>query len=198
MSVSYKMNPSGKQCYCQVFSEGTANKEGENLPFTSCPSSGPWALVANLGAETWWPLKRPPFYLPVSTPPGLMGLFPQLLRGSWLQSQSGAEAAGIQAVISGAPWQTREPEAVQACWLCPFGSGIPISKEAATSTQDFSVSSFRRAEVSHSNWGCDLHMTALCIYSGLFLPLLSLKWACPIPKFPVSPIQWKQQLTGSL
>ena len=79
MSVSYKMNPSGKQCYCQVFSEGTANKEGENLPFTSCPSSGPWALVANLGAEIWWPLKRPPFYLPVSTPPGLMGLFPQLL-----------------------------------------------------------------------------------------------------------------------
>lgn len=79
MSVSYKMNPSGKQCYCQVPSEGMANKEGENLPFTSGPSSGPWALVAHLGAETWWSLKRPPFYLPVSTPPGLMGLFPQLL-----------------------------------------------------------------------------------------------------------------------
>lgn len=176
MSVSYKMNPSGKQCYCQVFSEGTANKEGENLPFTSGPSSGPWALVAHLGAETWWPLKTPSFYLPVSTPPGLPGLFPQLLSERLLTAEPvGAEAAGIQAVLSQAPWQTREPEAVQACWLCPFDGGIPISKEAATSTQDFSISPFGRAEVSHSNWGCDLHMTALCIYSGLFLPLLSLK-----------------------
>lgn len=39
MSVSYKMNPSGKDCYCQVFSEAITNKEGENLSLTSGSSS---------------------------------------------------------------------------------------------------------------------------------------------------------------
>lgn len=48
MSVSYKMNPSGKECYCQVFSEGMTNKEGENLSLTSGPSSPPRSLVALL------------------------------------------------------------------------------------------------------------------------------------------------------
>lgn len=45
MSVSYKMKPSGKECYCQVLSEGKTNKEGENLPLTSAPTSA-WPLVA--------------------------------------------------------------------------------------------------------------------------------------------------------
>lgn len=39
MSVGYKTNPSGKECYCQVFSEGMTNKEGENLSLTSGSSS---------------------------------------------------------------------------------------------------------------------------------------------------------------
>ena len=44
MTVSYKANPSGKGCYCQVFSEGTADKGGENLSLPSGPASdhGPW------------------------------------------------------------------------------------------------------------------------------------------------------------
>lgn len=41
-NVSPQMNPSGKEGYCQVFSEGTAYKEGKTLSLTSGPSSGPF------------------------------------------------------------------------------------------------------------------------------------------------------------
>lgn len=40
--------PIGKECYCQLFSEGMTNKEGENLSLTSGPNSPPRSLVALL------------------------------------------------------------------------------------------------------------------------------------------------------
>lgn len=116
------------------------NKEGENLPFTSGPSSGPWALVGSSGSRDLVVLKETPFYLPVSTPPGLMGLFPQLLSERLLTAEPASRGCWDPSREQPGPWKPlRSP---RQCRLagCALRQGISHLHEAATSTQDFSIS----------------------------------------------------------
>lgn len=163
--------PSGKECYCQVFSEGTANKEGENLSLASGPSSrpdqAPWPSVSRGLAV----LKEKPF---LSTPfpfsrvtrsvPSAPG------RGLPLSSQGGGGGRGCGSRLLGQPGG--KP---QGPWQC--GSGCALSAVAFPSPRSqppqyraFGILPSGRAEVSHGNRGCDLHMTAHSIYSPLSFP----------------------------
>lgn len=105
-----------------------------------------------------------------------------------MNSLWGAEIAGILAAVRpGAVANLRAHSSVQCrCWLCPFYSGISISKEAAKAIGTFSVLPSGRAGVSPSNWSCDLHMTARCIYSGLSFPAF-FETSLPSTQVPCEP-----------
>lgn len=116
MPVGYKTNLSGKECYCQVFSEGRTNKALTVTP-------GPWFL-ATVPSR---PVSTGPFYLPLPIPGQAWPISSAWVRGFLGNSQWEAEAARIQ--DAGRPGST---EAVAS----PFSGGSPISKEAITSIRD--------------------------------------------------------------
>lgn len=79
-------------------------------------------------------LKGAPFYLPLFT-------FPACSRSSWvggsrLNSQWGAEAAGIQAAARMGSMAKLRARGSVGYWLRSFSNGITICKEAASSVQD--------------------------------------------------------------
>lgn len=73
MSMGYKMNLSGKECYCQVFSEGRTNKGLTFAPGPRFPATRPQQTCEQQASS---PTCMDPFYVPPSLFQGELGLFP--------------------------------------------------------------------------------------------------------------------------
>lgn len=106
MSTGYKMNLSGKECYCQVFSEGRTNKEGETRLYYQDPGSQPWPQQS---------CKHSPRASQAGIPSTCPLPFPGL---AWLVS-----SAGVRGFLGNSQWGAEAPRLRDA--------GRPGSMEAA-------------------------------------------------------------------
>lgn len=123
------MSPPGKECYCQVSSEGKRNKESETCLLKGSQSlvTGPSSPSESLSLVAH---KNTPLF-----PPALPG-FSRAGLDCFLAPWGLGETTHKQPEGGRGCWETRVPLGSAGCWPCPFCSGIPISKEVATSIKD--------------------------------------------------------------